>query len=295
MFRNLKVKTELPQHGPVPGSIPIQQLIGDASLPVSLQTVNSLPENSKLRLYRTLIPVDMLAGAGINPRTWKDGEGVKRVAMDAESGSGKLRLYAWAEEDPDDPFFELEISDNRFNGIDLNFLVLNDPGAEKFGIDKDKAGALTHFGTVHRNLGEEERAMKAGLAPGQTRRGAGSSGEVFARLEAFLTTMAHHAYYLEPVSYVSAWVFERRGFAYVTGHKLMDTIHTAFKPDGALYSALDGSTPFRQVEQAGTVRGRAWAIHDGILSVIDQRWDGLRMVKQIGRPAGVNTALDTPY
>jgi hypothetical protein len=69
----------------------------------------------------------------------------------------------------------------------------------------------------------------------------------------------------------------------------MDDIHTQFQSGGRLYHALDGSTPFRQPDQWRTVRGRAWAIQDGILEVFDSRWDGLRMVKQIGRDANVNT------
>ena len=43
------------------------------------------------------------------------------------------------------------------------------------------------------------------------------------------------------------------------------------------------------------VRGRAWAIHDGILSVLDTRWNDLRMVKQVGRHAHVNTFPDGIY
>ena len=44
-----------------------------------------------------------------------------------------------------------------------------------------------------------------------------------------------------------------------------------------------------------TVRGRAWAIHDGILEVLDERWDKIRMVKQIGRYAGVETFPQAEY
>ena len=49
--------------------------------------------------------------------------------------------------------------------------------------------------------------------------------------------------------FASAWVFERRGFAYVRGHKLMDDVHKEFQPSGRLHQALDGSTPFRQPGQ----------------------------------------------
>ena len=55
------------------------------------------------------------------------------------------------------------------------------------------------------------------------------------------------------------------------------------------------STPFRQPEQWRTVRGRAWAIHDGILAAMDARWNDLRMVKQVGKHAGVNTFPDAVY
>lgn len=131
--------------------------------------------------------------------------------------------------------------------------------------------------------------MNAGLAPGQTRAGLRASSEVFNHLESFLTLLAHHAYFLEPLSYASAWVFERRGFAYVRGHKLMDEIHEEFQPEGRLYRQLDESTSFRAQDHWNLVRGRAWAIHDGILDAMNARWDGLRMIKQVGRNAGADT------
>ena len=90
-------------------------------------------------------------------------------------------------------------------------------------------------------------------------------------------------------------MFERRGFAYVRGHKLMNDIQLEFQPGGRLHAALDGSTPFRQPEQWRTVRGRAWAIHDGILEEIGLQWDHLRMIKQLGKHAGVETFPAATY
>ena len=69
----------------------------------------------------------------------------------------------------------------------------------------------------------------------------------------------------------------------------MDDIHREFQPGGALQRALDANTPFRQPAQAATVRGRAWAIQDGILSAIGANWDGLAMMKQVGKNAGAQT------
>jgi hypothetical protein len=261
----------------------------DSSLPVTIQALNSLPENFKLRLYRTLIPIPILAAFDINPRTWKNPDKQLQVKLQADAGTHVVKITAWFGEDRRNEFFYLELADNAFQGIELNFLTINDPTSERYTTDVDADGRETLFGTVHRNLQAEEQAMNVGLAPGQIRTGLRSSQIIFSQIESFLTLMAQHAWFLEPLSYVSAWLFERRGFAYVKGHKLMDTIHKEFQPGGTLHQGLDSSTPFRQPEQWNTVRGRAWAIHDGILEKIDARWDDLRMIKRVGRNAGVNT------
>ncbi len=295
MFKRLIVKAEPAKTTPDYGEISISQLIGDVSLSVSIKALNSLPENPKLRLYRTLIPIQVLAEFDINPRTWKNPDKLQQVKLEAEPGSDKVRITAWYGDDPQNEFFYLELADNQYSGIDLNFLIANNPLSGKYRTDYDDEGKETLFGTVRRNLAEEQRAMQAGLAPGQTREGLRCSNIVFNHVETFLTMMAHHAFFLEPLTYVSAWIFERRGFAYSKGHQLMDTIHKEFQPGGELYKALDGSTPFRQPEQWQTVRGRAWATHDGILQVLDRKWDQLKMIKQVGRQAGVNTFPDAQY
>lgn len=295
MLKFLRVRTDPPKIGPDPSGVSITQLIGDANLPVTLKAINSLPEHPKLRLYRTLIPIQVLAEFDINPLTWKDPNKMQQVRLDAEQGSDKVKIGAWFGDDPKNEFFYLELADNAYNGIDLNFLIANNPASERFNIDFDAEGNDTLFGTVRRNLAEEERAMLAGLAPGQIRAGLHCSHIVINHIETFLTLMAHQAFFLEPLTYVSAWIFEKRGFAYSKGHQLMDTIHKEFQPGGELHKALDGSTPFRRPDQWKTVRGRAWAIHDGILEAIDRKWNDLKMVKRIGRHAGVSTFPSAEY
>ena len=295
MFKRLRVKSEPQKVGPDPSGISISQLIGDANLPVTIKALNSLPENPKLRLYRTLIPIQVMADFDINPRTWQNPDKLTQVRLEAEKDSSKVKITAWYGEDPSNEFFYLELADNAYNGIDLNFLIVNNPTSPKFQTDFDEEGKETLFGSVRRNLAEEEKAMRAGLAPGQIREGLRCSQIVITHIETFLTMMAHHAFFLEPLTYVSAWIFEKRGFAYSKGHQLMDTIHKEFQPGGELHKALDGSTPFRQPDQWQTVRGRAWAIHDGILEVIDRKWDDLKMIKQVGRHAGANTFPDAKY
>ena len=295
MFKRLRVKPEPSKIGPDSGGISVSQLIGDANLPVTIKALNSLPDNPKLRLYRTLIPIQVLADFDINPRTWQSPDKLTQVRLEAEKDSNKVKITAWYGEDPSNEFFYLELADNAYNGIDLNFLIVNNPTSPRFRTDFDDEGKETLFGTVRRNLAAEEKAMRAGLAPGQIREGLRCSRIVFTHIETFLTMMAHHAFFLEPLTYVSAWIFEKRGFAYSKGHQLMDTIHKEFQPGGELHKALDGSTPFRQPDQWKTVRGRAWAIHDGILEAIDRKWDDLKMIKQVGRHAGANTIPDAEY
>jgi hypothetical protein len=295
MFKRLRVNTEPKKIGPDLSDISISQLIGDASLPVTIRALNSLPENAKLRLYRALIPVQVLAEFDINLRTWKNPDKQQQVKLDAGQGSDKVKIHAWYGDNPQNEFFYLELADNQYNGIDMNFLIANNPTSEKYRTDYDDEGIESLFGSVRRYLAEEEKAMQAGLAPGQIREGLRSYQIFFSHIDTFLTMMSHHAFFLEPLTYVSAWIFEKRGFAYSKGHQLMDTIHKEFQPGGELHKALDGSTPFRQPDQWRTVRGRAWAIHDGILQVLDRKWDDLKMIKQVGRHAGVNTFPDAEY
>ena len=295
MFRYLRVKREPEKTAVEPAPQPIDRLTQDASRPIALRHINALPEGARRRIYRALLPPELLTQFGIDPINWKGPDGDQHVRIKAEPESGSMHISARKAPDFPDDFICIELSDNAFNGIDLGLLLLNDPNSPRFGTDYDAEGRPTLFGTARRNLAEEERAAKAGLAPAQVRASLGASRLVMQHLETFLSALGQRAYYLEPLTYASAWVFERRGFAYVRGHKLMDDIHREFQPGGRLHQALDGSTPFRQPDQWRTVRGRAWAIHDGILEAIEAKWDGLRMVKQIGRHAGVETFPGATY
>ena len=294
MFRNLRVKPRVEQSPPA-SALSIELLARDPSVPIALRQLNGLPDNVKKRIYRTLLPPALLARFDIGPTTWKRPGGDQVVQLKAEPEYGSVSISAKKGIDDPDDFITIEMSDNPFNGVDLNFLLLSDPASPAFRTDVDEEGRPTLFGTAPRNLAEEERAMRAGLAPAQVRASLGASRAVLEHVEAFLVTWGHRAYFAEPLTYASAWVFERRGFAYERGHKLMDDIHKEFQPGGRLRAALDGSTPFRQPDQWRTVRGRAWAIHDGVLAAIDARWSDMRMIKQVGRHAGVSTLPGVDY
>lgn len=295
MFENLRVKEKRDKYAPDLRRLPGDWFGRSPNIPITLRQINGLPDNAKVRTYRALLPPALLGEFGINPVTWQGPDGDGHVLLTAKAETGVMSIEVRQRADPACQFLYIELEDTAMNGINLNFLLIRDPAGPCFRTDRDEQGNPSLFGTMHRNLAAEERAMKAGLAPGQECMGLRASQQVLQHLEAFLVTVGHTAYFLEPLTYASAWLFERRGFAYVRGHKLMDKIDHEFQPGGQLHQALDGSTPFRQPHQWHSVRGRAWAIHDGILEAIGEIWDGLRMIKQVGRHAGVETFFEATY
>jgi hypothetical protein len=111
-----------------------------------------------------------------------------------------------------------------------------------------------------------------------------------ARMEDFCRLLGKELFLVEPLYYHSALHYERQGCAYLFGQELMERIHVEFQPGGRLHAALDGDSVFRQPGFERTARGRSWAIHDGVLSVLgDAPWAGVKMYRQLGRPAGVTT------
>ncbi len=84
--------------------------------------------------------------------------------------------------------------------------------------------------------------------------------------------------------YHNAILWERHGFTYFKGGKMMERIHGEFQPGGSLYQKLDDSTPFRRKGMEKTVRGRSWAIYDGILAeAFDEEWESPKMYKALGK------------
>lgn len=295
MFQHLRLKKQ-PEPKPLSPFESINTRLAEGSQePLGIRYLNHFADGTKARLYRSLVPPQLLRLYEIDPLQWTRLGNPDCVRLTAAPGSNQMQLAVSLEPQPFDAYFEIELQDNALGGIDLNWLQLSDPLAPRYDIDVDADGNRTLWGTTSRNIPAEQAAMEAGLAPAQIRVGARASRAVFNQLETFLAVLGQNTLFLEPLTYASAWVFERRGFAYVRGHKLMKDIHAACQPDGVLHAALDGSSPFRQPEQERTIRGRAWAIHDGLLDELGAAWNHIRMVKQIGKHAGISTADNTPF
>jgi hypothetical protein len=260
----------------------------------SIRQINALPEEQKAKIYRLLIPEDLLPRYGIDPVTWTNADGVKLVDIEAAPRTSFLRIRVLPFPDFPDPLFQLELGDTGNYQLEILLVMINDPHSERFDVDRDWAGEPTKFGLMRRNLEEEERAMKAGLAPGQVRRGLRQTSRQLPVVEDFAAGLGRDTYLANPLGYHNAIFLEWQGFNYIQGRRRMECIHRGFQSGGELLQKLDGSTPFRQVETAKTVRGRSWAIHDGILG---EPWPSLdvRMFKRVGHHAGICTFLDAVY
>lgn len=264
----------------------------DVARPMLLREVRERPPEIQHLLTQFLLPVEVMVRFGIDPITWRNREGVMmvHVAWAEEGHVWGLRLLN--DIDPRDPLIEFEMADTVFGRIEVTWIGINDPRAPRFDTDITPDGRNTLRGTACRHIEAEAAAMLAGLAPGQVRRGLGLVSQLLDDVEQFMAALQQYEYEVEPLYYHNAVLFERYGFQYVRGQGLMERIHAGFAPDGDLTRRLDGSTPFRRPELAQTIRGRSWAIHDGVL---DEPWQHVKMIKRIGVRAGVDTAPGVPF
>lgn len=250
----------------------------------AISQINRLPRDEMEQVYRALIPIEILHRFSIDPHTLVDEEG--RSLFTCRPGVLHVSLVLHHKWNAKDPVFYLQLADTPNNQIEIPLFILNDPHSERYNTDRMPDGTPTLFSTMARNIPEEIRAMEAGLAPGQVRRGLGLSSRLISHLEQFVVGIHHDMFHVQPLAYHNAIHFERLGFAYKMGRKRMQEIHRQFQPGGSLFQRLDGSTPFRRPGMEKTVRGRSWAIHDGIL---DQPYDGVTMYKRVGVNAAVAT------
>lgn len=251
-----------------------------------------MPEKERETLLSVLLPRRLLKSFSIDPETLRNDKGNRCVKFVCPEQMPFFQVELRRDPGDRDAAFFLDVSTSAFGQMEISFVIVNDPDSERFDIDVDEHGQDTYFGTTRRNIPEEIRAMKAGLAPGQVRRGLKAMREIVGGWEALFGALGHNFFFLEPLTYNSAIIYERSGFSYLRGGEKMREIDREFRPGGALHDRLDGSTPFRMPGQEKTVRGRSWAIHDGIL---DEPWESLKMYKTIGVHGGVSTFTGEGY
>jgi hypothetical protein len=261
-------------------------------LPRTIYEINQLPETERAALLSALIPTRLLEMFSIDPATFRNPAGEACVKLTCPEGMPFFQIDVRRSPGDKDASYFLDVSNTPFGQMEISFIIVNDPDGERFTIDRDEHDHETYFGTARRNIPEEIRAMEAGLAPGQVRRGLRMMHDMVACWDAFFDHLGYRFYFLEALGYNSAILYERTGFQYLKGKEKMSWIDREFQPAGELYARLDGSTPFRRPEHARSVRGRAWAIHDGILG---EPWESPKMYKTVGVHAGVSTFSGEAY
>jgi hypothetical protein len=256
----------------------------------SIAKLNRLPKEERDTMYLLLVPDSVFELFHINRKTLTNpfGERVVQGIFPPDENFGCIEVKYRSQDK--DCVFSCQVSFEAFmESLRLDFLIINDPFSERFNVDVDETGRDTLYGTRSRNIPEEIRAMNAGLAPGMLRKGLRLMRESVKCLEAFMEPLGLKTLSLDAFFYHNAILWERYGFGYFKGGKLMEKVHQDFQPGGALYEGLDNSTPFRGKGMEKTVRGRSWAIYDGIyLDVFDEEWESPMMYKMLGKDFHLN-------
>ena len=259
--------------------------------PKSIASINQLQSKEKEAIYTRFIPETLLQQFEIEA-DFIDAEGRSLLTLRSNEGSTDVVLDLRHEFGAQDPLLYTHLSDTMNGQIHVLLYIVNDPNSPRFGVDKMPDGTPTKFGVFRRNLIEEEKAIEAGLAPGQVRQGLRLLKHAIPAFDDFVQALGHEMYFIEPLSYHNAIVFERYGFSYQKGRRLMMRIHEGFQPDSDLYLKLNCSTPFRKSSFAQSIRGRSWAIHDCIL---EEPYTDVTMYKKIGKNAGLSTFPDANW
>jgi hypothetical protein len=263
----------------------------------SIQDINALPREVAEALYVRLVPEELLDRFGIDPATLCGRDGARLVRVTAPADKPWARVEVRSSLEDRDSALLVDVEMSPLSVPELAFVQITDPTGPRFAIDRDPDGRDTLFGTASRNIEEERRAMGDGLAPGQVRRGLRLLSRVLDGMAGFCALLGKEIYLIEPLFYHSAILYERRGCGYLMGRDVMEEIDAGFRDGGRLAALLDGSSPFRRPEAALSVRGRSWALHDG---VGQELWSGtsvggVKMYRAAGRHAGVNTFPGAPY
>lgn len=250
----------------------------------TIGSINRLPEDEKRAIYSRYIPRELLERFNL-PST--DSQRIQSfMEFKFAPGSSDVEMSLFHEQRFPDPILYAHLADTMNGQIHVLLYILNDPDSPRFDVDKMPDGTPTRFGTVQRNIEAETNALRAGLAPGQVRHGLRLLGQAIEAFEGFISSLGHEMYFVEPLYYHNAVIFERDGFSYQVGKRLMDSIQAGFQGGGDLSPLLDGSNPFRQPDAANSIRKRSWAIHDGLLG---EPFTNVTMYKRLGKSAGVST------
>ena len=245
--------------------------------------INRLSEYEKRAIYARYIPQELIKRFNLPDLI----ENKELLRFRFADGSSDVEMMLHHQKGFPDPILYAHLADNLNGQIHILLYILNDPESPRYDVDKMPDGSPTHFGIRIRNLEEENAALMAKLSPGQIRHGLHIFQSAMSDFEEFATSLGHDMYYVEPLYYHNAIIFERHGFSYQMGKRKMESINLGFSEGGELIQKLDNSNPFKTSAAVKSIRLRSWAIHDGILG---EPFTGVTMYKRVGKIAEINTA-----
>ncbi len=257
----------------------------------SIGAINYLTAAERRAIYARLVPSDLSDHLGL-ARDLRDSSGTDLLEVRGERGAPDVQVVLRHQAGARDPVLYAHLADTVHGQVHVLLYIINDPASPRFDVDVMPDGRPTRFGTELRNLVAEEAALRAGLAPGQVRRGLRILPAAIEAFESFVASLDQELFFVEPLYYHNAVHFERFGFAYQQGLRLMRRIDGGFGPTGDLRRRLDGSSAFQGAGAHASIRLRSWALHDGILG---EPFTGVLMYRRLGSPSVVDTAAGIPW
>lgn len=258
--------------------------------------LNLLPPRDKITVYTTLVPPSLFPRFGIDKESGANEKGENCLTVDAPEGGAEASVKLVRSTQDRDPLFYIEVSETRdLVQMSWDFIKINDPDSPRFDTDVTPDGKNRWLNWETRNLAEESKSMGYGLAPGQARRGMRLTGELMGCLDDFCRMTGFKSIALEALFYHNAIVYERHGFRYFQGEPVMRAINEDYLEGGRLHRLLNGSE-YRRSGFERSIRGRSWAIHDGILEDAGfDAWRPPKMYRMVAKRFEVDTAPGIEY
>ena len=250
--------------------------------PSTIGGINKLPEKEKRAIYARYIPQELIDKFNLTDFINNN----ELLKFRFAPGSSDVEMMLYHQVNFPDPILYAHLADTLNGQIHVLLYILNDPDSPRFNVDKMPDGSPTRFGIRIRNIAAETAALQEGLAPGQVRHGLRFLRKAMNAFEGFVKSLGHDMYFVEPLYYHNAVIFERYGFSYQMGRRQMEGINSGFQQGGELSQKLDDSNPFRSSKATNSIRLRSWAIHDGIMG---EPFTNVTMYKRVGISANINT------
>ena len=242
---------------------------------------------SRRRSTRGWCPTSCFDRFGIDPATLCDRDGARLVRVTAPADKPWARVEVRSSAEDRDPALLVDVEMSPLSVPELAFVQITDPAGRALR-DRPRPGRARHalrHRVAQRGGGGAARCRTAS-PPARCGGACGCSRGCSTRWRASARLIGKEIYLIEPLFYHSAILYERRGCGYLMGRDVMEEIHAGFSRGRvAAHGARRLLADFRAPEAARTVRGRSWALHDGVARGSGPAGRGRGEDVQGGRPS----------